>query len=337
MTVSGDRSATIKRGLFAALLAGVSALMTVGSAPAQTFPTAPVKLICDSAPGSANDVTARILADRLSAIWNQQVVVVNAPGAGGAIAARMASAAAPDGYTLFMPVTSEFYALAGAPDVAPNLPLKLERDFKSVGFVNRQPLFMGASHKARFKTMPEMLALAKEKPGSIAYATTGRGRLTHLAMELLQTVANVKFEMVSYTGGAAQAMPDITSGRVELVLEAYAGLAPAFRGDLVKGFGTTAMTRVKAFPDIQAIAETVPGFEVQAWGVLVAPLGTPDTLIAKINADLNKALADPGLIEKFEANGGETRAMTPAEMTAFVASEQAKMLPVLEKAMKTEP
>ena len=308
-----------------------------GAVRADAFPSGPVKLVCDSAPGSANDVTARVLADRLSAIWGQQVVVINAPGAGGAIAARMAANAAPDGYTLFMPVTSEFYALAGAPDVAPNLPVILERDFKSVGFINRQPLYLGASPKAPFKTMAELLKLAKEKPGTISYATSGRGRLTHLAMELLQSTADVKLQMVAYNGGAAQAMPDLVSGRVELVLEAYAGLAPAFKGDLIKGFGATSLTRSAAIPDIPAIAETLPGFEVSAWGVLVAPLGTPDALISKINADLNKALADPGLIEKFAANGGETMLMSPAEMTAFVAREQAKWLPVLEKALKSQP
>jgi len=316
------------------LAATVLSLAFAGAAWAQAFPNAPVKLICDSAPGSANDVTARVIADKLGAIWGQQVVVVNAPGAGGAIAARMASASPNDGYTLFMPVTSEFFALEGGEGVAPNLPVRLERDFKSVSFINAQPLFMGASLKARFKTIPEMLALAKAQPGSISYATTGRGRLTHLAMELLQSVTNTKFEMVAYNGGAGQAMPDLTSGRVELVLEAYAGLAGAFRGGLVQGFGTTNPTRAKALPDIPAIAETVPGYSVIAWGILVAPLGTPDAIINKINADLKIVQADPDLIQKFAANGGETRYMTPAELTAFVNAEQAKWLPVLEKAMR---
>ena len=318
-----------------AAIALIAMASFAADASAQSFhPTAPVKLICDSAPGSANDVTARVLADRLGAIWNQQVVVVDAPGAGGAIAARMASTSPADGYTLFMPVTSEYYALAGAPDVAPNLPIVMERDFRSVGFVNSQPLFMGVSPKARFKTIAEMLALAKQKPGSISFATTGRGRLTHLAMELLQAKTNTKFEMVSYNGGAAQAMSDLTSGNVEMVLEAYAGLAPAFRGGLINGFGVTSLKRSPAFPDIPAVSETIPGFDVLAWGVLVAPPKTPDDIVAKINADLKIAQADPGLNEKFAANGGETHYMTPAELTVFTLSEQAKMLPILEKAMK---
>ena len=322
---------------FLYLTVTIAVLIGVCSGPvrAESFPSAPVKLICDSAPGSANDVTARVLADRLAYVWNQQVVVINAPGAGGAIAARMAANSTPDGYTLFMPVTSAFYALAGAPDVASNLPIILERDFKSVGFVNSQPLYLGASPKASFKTLAEMLKLAKEKPGSVTYATTGRGRLTHLAMELLQSTTGAKFQMVAYNGGASQAMPDLVSGRVDLVLEAYAGLAAAFKGDLIKGFGATSLARSPAIPEIPSIAETLPGFEVIAWGVLVAPLGTPDVLISKINNDLNKALADPSLIEKFSANGGETRLLSPGETTAFVAREQAKWLPVLQNAMKS--
>lgn len=328
----------IRRVRQAILIATLALVALTGVATAQVnFPAAPVKLICDSAPGSANDVTARVLADRLSKIWGQQVVVLNAPGAGGAIAARMAASAAPDGYTLFMPVTSEFYALAGAPDVASNMPLRLERDFKSVGFVNIQPLYMGASYKARFSTMAEMIAFAKAHPGAVSYATTGRGRLTHLAMELLQKVTGAQFQMVAYNGGAAQAMPDLISGRVELVLEAYAGLLPAFKGNLIRGFGTTALKPTPAIPDIPAIADTVPGYEVTAWAVLVAPLGTPDDLIKKVNADLNNALGDPSLISAFAANGGETRQMSPAEVTAFVSAEQAKWLPVLEQAMKTAP
>jgi tripartite-type tricarboxylate transporter receptor subunit TctC len=249
----------------------------------------------------------------------------------------MAASAPPDGYTIFMPVTSEFYALAGAPDVAANLPLRLERDFKSVAFANSQPLFVGASLKTPFNTVAEMIALAKQKPGGLSYATTGRGRLTHLAMELLQSTADIKVQMVSYNGGAATAMSDLTAGRVEMVLEAYAGLAPMFTGGLLKGFATTAATRVKAFPDIPAIAETVPGYSVVAWGVFVAPLGTPTPVIAKLNADIRIAQQDPDLIARLAANGGETHYMSPAELTEFVGAEQGKWLPVLEKAMKTEP
>ncbi len=327
----------LKPALGAAAVGTLVPLALATGVAAQAFPTAPVKLICDSAPGSANDVTARVYADKLSAIWKQQVIVVNAPGAGGAIAARMAAAAPADGYTFFMPVTSEFFALAGAPDVAANLPLRLPRDFKAVAFANSQPLFVGASLKAPFNNVAEMLALARQKPGGLSYATTGRGRLTHLAMELLQATTDTKFQMIAYNGGAATAMSDLTSGRVELVLEAYAGLAPMFRGGLLKGFATTSGKRAKAFPDIPAIAETVPGFSVIAWGVFVAPLGTPDAIIAKMNADIRIAQEDPDLIARIEANGGDTRYMTPAELTDFVNSEQAKIIPVLEKAMKDTP
>jgi tripartite-type tricarboxylate transporter receptor subunit TctC len=332
-----DATARIRQGLRAIIAVSGILLAGTSGAMADSYPNAPVKLICDSAPGSANDVTARVLADRLGAIWGQQVIVVNAPGAGGAIAARMAAASAGDGYTLFMPVTSEFIALAGAPGVASNLPVMLERDFKSIGFVNSQPLFIGASPKAPFKNLAEMIAVAKAKPDALSYATTGRGRLTHLAMELLEKSAGVKLRLVSYTGGATQAMADLTSGSVDLVLEAYAGLAGAFQGKLIRPMGTTSLERSSVFPDIPAVSETLPGYSVTAWGILVAPLHTPDAIIRKVNADLKAATADAGLIAKFAANGGQTRYMTPSEVTAFVAAEQAKWFPILEKVMRETP
>src|SRR4029077_19998660 len=136
----------------------------------EPYPAKPVRLISDSAAGSATDASARILADKLSAIWGQQVLLVNQPGAGGSISARVAAQSAPDGYTLYMPATSPFLALPGAPGVAPNLPIELPRDFVSISFVLQQPLFIGVSHKSGITSLSQLIALAKQKPGAISYA-----------------------------------------------------------------------------------------------------------------------------------------------------------------------
>src|SRR6185369_17528496 len=194
-----------------------------GDAGAQeSYPAKPVRIVVDSAAGSANDATARILADKLGKIWKEQVLTLNQPGAGGSISARAAATSPPDGYTLYMPATSPFLALPGAPGVAPNLPIELPRDFVSISFVLQQPLFIGVSHKSGITSLPQLIALAKQKPGVISYAATGRGRLTHLTMELLQARAGISLQLVPYAGGPAQAMNDVVSGRVELVLDAYA-------------------------------------------------------------------------------------------------------------------
>ena len=315
-----------------AVLSFLLAIATLGDARAQSdYPNKPVRIILDSAAGSANDATSRILADKLGKIWNQQVLTVNQPGAGGAISARVAATSPADGYTLYLPATSPFLALPGVSGVAPNLPIELPRDFMSISFVLQQPLFIGVSHSSGIASIAQVIELAKQKPGEIAYAATGRGRLTHLTMELLQARAGVKLQLVPYAGGTAQALNDVISGRIPLVLDAYAGLAAAIRGDLIKGLANTSLERLPGFENMPTVAETLPGFFVGAWNVMLAPNGTPEAIVRKVNADLKIALDDPEVRGKFQANGAFVKYMTPEEVTAFVQSEQKTWRPILDQ------
>jgi tripartite-type tricarboxylate transporter receptor subunit TctC len=299
---------------------------------AQTdYPTKPVRLVVDSAVGSANDATARILADKLGKIWNQQVVVFNQPGAGGAISARVAAQAPNDGYTLYMPATSVFLALPGGPGVAPNLPVELPRDFAAIGFVLQQPIFIAASPKSGIASIPDLIARAKAKPNELSYASTGRGRLTHLTMELLEARADVQLRLVPYPGGPAEAMGDIIADRVDLVLDAYAGLAGAAQSGMIKLLANSSTQRLPGMENLPTVAETLPDFFVGAWNVMVAPIGTPDAIIRKVNADLRTAVEDKEVSAKFAANGAFTRYMTPEDTTAFVQSQQKIWRPILEK------
>jgi tripartite-type tricarboxylate transporter receptor subunit TctC len=295
------------------------------------YPNKPVRIVVDSAVGSANDATARILADRLGEVWNQQVVIFNQPGAGGAISARVATQSAPDGYTLYMPATSVFLALPGGPGVAPNLPVELPRDFTAIGFVLQQPIFIAASPKSGVTSIADIIARAKEKPNELSYASTGRGRLTHLTMELLQQRADVKLRLVPYAGGPAQAMGDVVADRVDLVLDAYAGLAGAVQGGLVKMLASTSAQRLPGMENLPTVAETLPDFYVGAWNVIVAPLGTSDAIVRKVNADLRSAVEDKDVSAKFAANGAYSRYMTPEETIAFTQSQQRIWRPILEK------
>jgi tripartite-type tricarboxylate transporter receptor subunit TctC len=315
-------------------LAALSIVAATDARAQSDYPNKPVRIVVDSAPGSANDAALRILGDRLSRIWNQQVITLNQPGAGGGISARVASEAPNDGYTLYMPATSPFLSLPGAPGVAPNLPIELPRDFAAISIVLEQPLYIGASHKSGINTIADVIRMAKEKPGEVSYAATGRGRLTHLTMELLQVRAGIKLQLIPYAGGPAQAMNDVMSGRVPLVLDGYAGLAPAIKGDLIKGLASTALKRPPGFENLPTIAETIPGFFVGAWNVLVAPLGTPETIIRKVNTDLRVALADPEVSAKLAANGGFVRHSSPEEVVAFVQSEQRTWRPIMEQVAK---
>jgi tripartite-type tricarboxylate transporter receptor subunit TctC len=319
--------------LWSTIAALLLSAATAGDVLAQAldYPNKPVRMVIDSAAGSANDATARILADKLSNIWGQQVLTLNQPGAGGGISARVASQSPNDGYTLYLPATSPFLALPGAPGIAPNLPIELPRDFVSIGFVLQQPLFIGASHKSGIGSLAQLIERAKAQPGEVTYAATGRGRLTHLTMELFQARTGVKLQLVPYVGGPAQAMNDVMSGRIALVLDAYAGLAAALKGGLIKGLADTSLERLPGFEDLPTVAETVPGFFVGAWAVIVAPLGTSDAIVRKVNADLRVALEDPEVKSKFQANGAFVKHMTPEQVTAFVQSEQKTWRPILEQ------
>ena len=210
------------------LSAFAATLVLCAAAQAQSdYPNKPVRIINDSAAGSATDVATRLMADRLGAVWGQQAIVENRPGAGGSIAVRAASQAAPDGYTLYVGAASTFTALKGAPGVAPNLPIELPRDFAPIGFITQQPMFIAVSPRLGIKSLPELIELAKKKPGELSYATTGRGRITHLTMELVQSRAGIKLQMIPYTGGPHASMADVATGRVAIVIEGYSGLAGA--------------------------------------------------------------------------------------------------------------
>jgi tripartite-type tricarboxylate transporter receptor subunit TctC len=319
---------TRKNGLQIAWLVLATLAIPCG---AQAYPDKPVRLISDSAPGSAVDVGLRTIADGLSQHWRQQVVVENRPGAGGAISARVAAEAPPDGYTLYAPALSVFLTIPGK---APNLPLVLPRDFVPIGFTAEQPMSIGASPKLGVNTLPELIALAKNKPGEISYAVSGVGRLTHMTGELLQLRAGIKLQMIPYTGGSAHALADIVGGRIPVVIEGYSGLAGAYNSGQLKALAIATAERLAALPNVPTVAETLPGFVSAGWQVVVAPLGTPDAIIQKASADLRAVLVKPEVSDKVVARGGYVRPMTPAQAMAFVEAQQKMWAPALEQIAK---
>jgi tripartite-type tricarboxylate transporter receptor subunit TctC len=304
-------------------------------APSQaTYPDKPVRIICDSAPGSATDVVVRLMAERLSTVWGYQAVVDNRPGGGGSIAARAGQTATPDGYTLYVGAASTFIALKGAPGVAPNLPIELPRDFAAIGFISYQPMFIAVSPQIGVHSLPELIALAKNKPGQLSYATTGRGRITHLTMELLQERAGIKLQMIPYAGGPTAAMTDVGTGRVAIAIEGYSGLAGGMTSGLIKGIAVASPERLDDFKDLPTVAETLPGFAAGGWNVLLAPVGTPDAIIRKANADLRRTMDDPEVRKKLAELGAYHRPMTPEQVTQFAIDQQHTWKPIAEKVAK---
>jgi tripartite-type tricarboxylate transporter receptor subunit TctC len=309
------------------------AMAAAGAVPAQagSYPDKPVTVISDAAPGSTPDVDARFVAAGLAKAWGQQVVVINHPGANGSIAARVATDAVPDGYTLFMPALSTFVAL---PSIAPNLPLKLPRDFVPIGYTAENPMFVAVTPSLGVSTLPQLIALAKKEPGTISIAVTGAGRLTDLTGLLLEDRAGIQLLRVPYTGGPAAALADVGSGRVSMIIEGYSGILGAVKAGQVKLIAVASAERLPQFPDLPTVAETLPDFSASGWQVLVAPNGTPGPIISKVSADLSKVVSDPDFKKLLANVGSYSRAMTPEQTLAFVEKEQQTWGPVLQKVSK---
>jgi len=325
----------MKRSWRCSLLASVLALAAVTAAHGQagTYPSKPVQILTDSSAGSTPDVALRFVADRLTQLWGQQVLVNNRPGAGGSLAARVAADAAPDGYTLYQPVLSTFVSLHPA---APNVPIHVPQDFLPIGFVAENPMFFAVSPKLGIASLAELIARAKARPGEISYATTGVGRLTHLTGELLQREAGIKLLLVPYTGGPSHAISDVTTGRVGMIIEGYSGIAAAARSGAVKLIAVATAKRLADFPDVPTVAETIPGFQATGWAILAAPLGTSDAIIRTVSDDLRKVSEEPDLQKKLATLGSYTNPMSAAEATAFVHKQQQTWQPILDEIEKTQ-
>jgi tripartite-type tricarboxylate transporter receptor subunit TctC len=296
-------------------------------ASAQTYPSAPVKIISDSAPGSAPDVILRVVADQLGHQWGQQIVVLNQPGAGGSLAARAAANAAPDGYTFFMAVSSTFVTMKGA---APNIPMQVPRDSQPVSLVSEQPMFFTVSPQTEIRSLADLISLAKQKPGEVSYAVSGRGRQSHLTGELLERRTRIKLLMVPYSGGPAQAMGDLASGRVQVLIEGGSALIGAMQAGRLRGIAVGSERRLTEFPDLPAAAETVPDFRSAGWLALVAPVGTPDDIVRRANSDLRQVLNQPEVRAKLAVLGSYTHPLSPADTVKFIQSEQRTWGPILD-------
>ncbi len=298
------------------------------------YPERPVTIISDAAPGSGADVGTRVFADALSGLWGKQVVVVNHPGANGSIAARATSDSANDGYTLLMAALSTFVA---PHSVAQNLPLKVPEEFAPVAFAIDQPMFVAANASLPLTTLPQLIELAKKEPNKLSIALTGVGRLSHLTGQLIQSRADIHLLPIPYSRGLGNALGDVTSGRVSILIENYAGIAGAAKAGNVKLIAVGSAERLPDFPNLATISETLPGITASGWLALVAPVGTPSAIVQKINADVNKVASEPAVKKKLSTFGCYTRPMSPEALETFVHDEQTKWTPIAERVLAEKP
>lgn len=294
-----------------------------GPARAQ-YPDKPVRIIVQVAAGSSIDISARIIAEHLTRMWGQQVVVLNQPGAGGALAARAALSAPADGSTLFLAASSIFIVL---PQLQPGIEVaKLE----PIAFVSEQPMVFATTPSLPVKTLPELIAYSKTQPGGMNVGVITRGGLTHLTGEWFRSKTGAEMTFVYYPG-TPQALTDVTAGRVPMMVETLSGMVGAISGGTAKMLAVASRARLPTFPDVPMLGEAVPGFEAYGWTALMAPPGTPQPVVQKVGEALRGILADPEVVKKFAEMGSFTRVMSPQELAQHMRREQESWRPVIDQ------
>ena len=303
-----------------ALAAVAFALLTLG-AQAQSYPNKPIRLVCPFPPGGAVDIASRAGAQALTRQLGQPVTVDNRPGAGGNIGAEIAAKSPADGYTLLM-ATSNILAIN--PVLYAKIPFDSFKDFAPVSIVVVVSNVLVLHPSVPANSVQELIALAKEQPGKLTYASSGNGTSMHLAGELFKSMAGVDMVHIPYKGAAASTV-DLLAGRVNMVFDSLPAALPNIKAGKLRALAVTGAKRSQFLPELPTIAEAaLPGYETGIWFGIVAPAGTPPEVISRLNAELVKAAASTEFRERLTGHGFEVVSSTPEQMADSVRSEMAK-------------
>ncbi len=310
------------------LLLAMLVMFLASGAGAQDYPTRPVRMVVAFAPGGTTDFMARLIAEKVKAHLGQTVVVENKPGANGAIGADYVAKAEPDGYTLFFSTAG---ALAINPSMRSDLPYDPIKDFAPVSPIARNTVLLAINPALGINTVPELVARAKEKPGTITVGITGVGAISHLAIEMLQTAAGIKLQPVPYRG-AGQAVADFIGGQLNAMSAEVPVLIGQIKAGKAKILAVSAQQRSDVLPDVPTFAELgYPDVVADNWSAVLAPPKTPPAIVAKLNAAFNAVVKDPEVRRKFAENGVSTVGGTPQELTDLIAREMARWRKVVQQ------
>ncbi|MEN9538033.1 MAG: hypothetical protein RLZZ126_268 [Pseudomonadota bacterium] len=303
-------------------------MLTAAQAVAQAFPAKPIRVVVPFPPGGGTDIIAREVMQKLNATLGWSIVIDNKPGTGGNLGVDAAAKAPPDGYTLALGQTSN---LAINPTLYAKMPYDSLKDLAPISLVASAPLVLVVAADSPFKTLAEVVDASKKKPASLNFASPGNGTVAHLASELLQKTAGVKFTHVPYKG-AAQAVTDLLGGQVQLYMSSVPTMIGHIKNGKMRALAVTSLQRVDDLPQVPTVAESgYRGFDAATWFGFVAPAGTPKEVVARLNTEINKALQAPDVKKKLMDQGAEVLGSTPEHFGALIRSDIARWAPIIKE------
>ncbi len=309
------------------LCATAPGLLVTTEAMAQSYPSRPPRLLVPFAAGGTVDTVGRVMAAKMGELLGQPVLIENRPGAGGNLAADLVAKAAPDGYTLLLTTIGHTIS----PALYKKLPYDVQRDFASVSQVVSSTMALVASPRLGANNVAEMIALARAKPGSLNYGTTGVGNPLQLSMELLRLTADIQLMAVPYKGDAPLNTA-LMAGEVDLAFVPYSGALPHIRSGKLKGLAVTSLKRTSTAPDLPTVAETLPGYEAVSWQAIFAPAKTPREVIQKLADVAARAAQAPEIRSRLEGMGQEVVGGTPEQLDARVKGDLAVYTRIVREA-----
>ena len=317
------------KALFSTAFVSLVFMAATTSALAQQYPTKAVRLIVGFPAGGTSDIMARLTGQKLSEAWGQTFIIDNRPGAGGNIGTELVAKAAPDGYTLLVSPGS---TLTSNPAVYSKVPFDTVRDFAPVTMIAGVPNALVVHPSVPASNVKELIALAKSRPGQLAYASTGAGQSTHLSAELLKTSAGINMIHVPYKG-SAPALTDIVAGQVSVMFDNLPSVLPFIKSCRLKPLAVSSAARSRALPEVPTVAESaLPGFDVTVWFAVLAPAATPREIVNRLNAEVVKAIKTQDMRDRLAQQGAEAIGNTPEDFAAIIKRDLAKWAKVVKDA-----
>jgi tripartite-type tricarboxylate transporter receptor subunit TctC len=316
----------LRRAASACLVAALA--FAAPLAAAQQYPARTIRVVVPFPPGAFNDTLGRLLAQEFQKSWGQPAIVENRPGAGSAIGADLVAKSPADGYTLL--IVAFPFALINS--LHARMGMDVTRDFAPIAWCGATPNILVVNPSVPANSVGELLALARAKPGTLNYASTGTGSSNHLSMELFKSMTNTDIVHVPYKG-SAPAVTDLLGGQINIMFDNTPNVLPHIRAGKMRALGVTTLNRSSFTPELPTVAESgVPGYEVTAWFGMVAPAGTPKDVVAKLNAEVNRVLALPETKERFLKAGVEPTGGSPEEFARHIRTEVTKWAKVVKDA-----